>query len=236
MTKLKYLDNSYLYESNAAILEFQENEKGKVLVLDETIFHPQGGGQPSDTGKIIFGNSLFEVQDVRMDDSGIIRHFGKVTTGKFQRGDNVILQIDKDKRLLHARLHSAGHLLDCAVSMLGFDNLKPTKGCHFASGSFVEYDGVIPNQEETMKVLQTYVDDLIKQDLCIEKEFINAEKAIEMGIHLPGKEVVRVIQITGFPPCGCGGTHVNKTSEIGKIIINKMKSKKGKTKINYFVT
>ena len=77
MTKLNYLDDTYLLESKATFIEIKENEKGKAVILDETIFYPQGGGQPADTGKIILDNNIFSVTDVRLDENGIVWHFGE---------------------------------------------------------------------------------------------------------------------------------------------------------------
>ncbi|PIS39583.1 MAG: alanyl-tRNA editing protein AlaX, partial [Candidatus Nealsonbacteria bacterium CG08_land_8_20_14_0_20_38_20] len=114
MTKLNYFDNTYLFESEAIFIEIKENEKGKAVILDATIFYPQGGGQPADKGEIVSGDNIFVVSDVRLDESGTVWHFGEFKTGEFKQGDKVDLKIDKDRRILNAKLHSAGHLLDCA--------------------------------------------------------------------------------------------------------------------------
>ena len=112
MTKLNYLSNTYLFDSEAIFVEIKENEKGKAVILDKTIFYPQGGGQPADKGKIISGDTIFIVNDVRIDEVGIVWHFGEFSNGQFKIGNKVILKIDKDRRKLNAKLHSAGHLLD----------------------------------------------------------------------------------------------------------------------------
>jgi len=172
MTKLNYLDNTYLFESEAVFIEIKENKKGKAVILDETIFYPQGGGQPADKGEIISGNNIFIVNDVRLDETGTVWHFGEFNNNQFQvkAGDKVILKIDKDRRILNAKLHSAGHLLDCAVSKIGIENLCPTKGFHFSDGPYVEYDGVIENPAKVIPILQKNVDDLIVQDLHVERK------------------------------------------------------------------
>ena len=118
MTKLNYLDNTYLFESEAIFIEIKENEKGKAVILDETIFYPQGGGQPADRGEIVSGDNIFAVSDVRLDETGTVGHFGEFKQGEFKQDDKVDLKIDKDRRILNAKLHSAGHLLDCAVSKI----------------------------------------------------------------------------------------------------------------------
>lgn len=235
MTKLNYLDDTYLFKSEAIFVEIKENENGKAIILDETIFYPQGGGQPADNGKIISGNNIFAVSDVRLDEAGTVWHFGEFKNGEFTQGDKVILKIDKDRRILNAKLHSAGHLLDCAVSELGIKNLHPTKGFHFFDGPYIEYDGTIENPAGIIPALQKNVDDLILQNLIVERKDLSSEEAQTKGIYAPAGKSARVVNFAGFSICGCGGTHVNSASEIGKITIRKIKSKKGKTKIAYSV-
>ncbi len=235
MTKLNYLDNTYLFESEAVFVEMKENEKGKAVILDETIFYPQGGGQPADKGEIISGDNIFIVSDVRLDETGTVWHFGEFKNGDFKQGDKVILKIDKDRRILNAKLHSAGHLLDCAVSKMRIENLKPTKGFHFPDGPYVEYDGTIENSAEIIPVVQKNIDELIAQDLKIERKDLSQEEAENKGVYAPAGKSARVVNFVGFSICGCGGTHVNSASEIGKIIIRKIKSSQGKTKIAYSV-
>lgn len=236
MTKLNYLDDTYTFESQAIFVEVRENEKGKAIILDETIFYPQGGGQPADKGEIISGDNIFVVSDVRLDETGTVWHFGEFKNGEFKQGDKVILKIDKERRMLNAKLHSAGHLLDCAVSKMGIENLKPTKGFHFPDGPYVEYDGTIENPAEIIPVLQKNIDDIVEQNLQVERKDLSPEEAHTKGIWAPAGKSARVVNFTGFSICGCGGTHVNTASQIGKITIRKIKSNQGKTKIAYSVT
>lgn len=236
MTKLNYLDDTYMFESQAIFVEVRENEKGKAVILDETIFYPQGGGQPADKGEIISGDNIFVVNDVRLDETGIVWHFGEFKNGEFKKDDKVVLKIDKERRIGNAKLHSAGHLLDCAVSKMGIENLKPTKGFHFPDGPYVEYDGTIENPAEIIPVLQKNIDDIIEQNLQVERKDLSPEEAQAKGVWAPAGKSARVVNFAGFSICGCGGTHVNTASEIGKITIRKIKSNKGKTKIAYSVT
>ncbi len=235
MTKLNYLENAYLFESGALFIEIKENEKGKAVILDETIFYPQGGGQPADRGEIISEDNVFIVDDVRLDEEGTVWHFGEFKKGQFEKGEKVVLKIDKERRILNAKLHSAGHLLDCAVSKMKIENLHPVKGFHFPEGPYVEYDGMIENPAEIIPILQKNIDDLIAQNVKVEKRNISPEEAQSKGIYTPAGKSTRVINFTGFSICGCGGTHVNSASEIGKITIRKIKSNQGKTKIAYSV-
>ncbi|RKE04978.1 alanine--tRNA ligase-related protein [Marinifilum flexuosum] len=233
MTKLNYLDDSYLLESSATVQKIITNEKGVAVILDQTIFYPQGGGQPTDIGSITFENNLFLVTSVRMDENGQVWHFGEFQQGEFQQEENVILKVDAKQRLLNTRLHSAGHLLDCAVLEMGLTNIKPTKGYHFPNGSYVEYNGVIDESASLIPGLEEKVNELVDKNLAIEKQMLSPEEAKQQGVWAPEGKSARIVNFFGFPYCGCGGTHINSSKEIGEITIRKIKSKKGITRISY---
>ena len=117
-----------------------------IKILFKQVFHPQGGGQPTDIGTITVGESTFAVEHVAMRsrESGIIEHAGKfVAGGVFSVGDTAVLAIDGENRKLCARLHSAGHLLDAAMKAAGRTDLEPSKGYHFSKGAYVEYIGTV---------------------------------------------------------------------------------------------
>lgn len=233
MTKLVYLDDSYLFELEALIFEIRETEMGQAVILNQTIFYPQGGGQPADKGIINTGDAAFEVTDTRLDESGIVLHYGEYTTEKtFEKGEGVVIKIEKERRVLNMKLHSAGHLLDCAVMKLGL-NLKPTKGYHFAAGSYVEYAGKVESGNELIHEIEVVVNDLIDNDLKVLALDLSNEEAKKQGVWAPEGKPARIVSFAGFPPCGCGGTHVISSKEIGYIKIRKIKHKKGNTKISY---
>ena len=150
MTELVYWEDTYLGSLDGATVESIEEHEGKegmeyCTVLDKTIFHPQGGGQPSDSGVITANGVEFNVSMVRKDGE-TVKHYGNFTNGgpdQLPKGSKVALQINLDDRRLYARIHSAGHLLDAAVQNLGLQ-LEPGKGYHFPNSPFVEYKGTIP--------------------------------------------------------------------------------------------
>lgn len=232
-TEPLYLSNECQCQSPAKVLETQETERGTAIILDQTIFYPQGGGQSADTGKIISPNGAFVVTDVRMDENGTVYHFGSFGNGSFSTKEEVVLEIDKEKRQLHTRLHSAGHLIDVAVTKIGIPRLKPTKGYHFPQGSYVEYEGMLDDPTSWIEKLEEVVNILINEDLKVEKVDLAFEEAKAQGIWAPAGKSVTVVSFEGSEGCGCGGTHVKNAKEIGKISIRKIKSKKGVTRISY---
>ncbi|KAL6055855.1 alanine--tRNA ligase-like isoform X2 [Balamuthia mandrillaris] len=159
-TVLVYWEDTYRFalEGAAKVLRVATAEddgtdgKSVTVILDQTIFHPQGGGQPFDTGVIRSKTASFQVKETRFDrQAGVVLHKGcfaeEGTT--FREGETVDLHIDEDKRRLHARLHSAGHLLDIAFAKVLERQtepfrLVPGKGYHFPDGPYVEYKGNLP--------------------------------------------------------------------------------------------
>ena len=88
-----------------------------------------------------------------MTKDDVILHFGRFEPAgaTFAEGSEVDCQVDEEKRRLYARVHSAGHLLDIAMSLAGRTDLKPSKGYHFATGAYVEYIGSVEvNDKETL--------------------------------------------------------------------------------------
>ena len=233
MTKLNYLSDTYLFESEAVVLEVIDCGDHQAVILDQTIFYPQGGGQPTDTGIIVNGNTTFTVSSVRLDEKGTVYHFGQFDGDEFSAGNSVQLVVDKDKRILNARLHSAGHLVDVAVSSLELNNLKPVKGYHFPDGPYVEYSGAIENPQDYASQIEEALIPLVEQDIKVEKADLTYEEARARSIYAPAGKSARVVNFAGYKECGCGGTHVNSSSEIGNIGIRKISSKKGKTRVCY---
>lgn len=174
------------------------------VVTRQTIFHPQGGGQPSDEGTMTAGDvgglplgsdsdsgsgsgSVFQVVLARQDvvDSRRVLHFGRFAepSRPFVAGQSVDLAIDADKRLLYSRLHTAGHVLGAAVRRLletevpGFDELKAS---HFPDSAACEFRGRIEGR--WLAPIQTRVDEYIAQAMPVEIEWWDAEDFRRNGL------------------------------------------------------
>ena len=235
MTTLTYLEDTYLSNLEANAIDCIQDEIGNALILNQTIFYPQGGGQPSDTGTITSSDFTFEVRKVRLSKEGLVLHYGDFSAGHWISEKTVNLAIDFDKRILHAKVHSAGHLLDCAVSSLELNHLNPTKGFHFPEGPYVEYDGALENPSQWITPIEQAINSLVHSNIAIHSNSLSAELASKMGIWAPEGKSARVVTFEGFEGCGCGGTHVLSTKEIGEITIRKIKVKKGVTRIAYYL-
>jgi Ser-tRNA(Ala) deacylase AlaX len=232
-TELTYLDQSYKLTDTATVLDISTRDDGKILViLDKTIFYPQGGGQPYDQGTI----DDFVVEEVRFKD-GIVYHCG---TGSLTKGATVTLKVNKERRELNSNYHTAGHIIDIALRNCGI-TLIPTSGYHFPQGAYVEYDGTLDEQEREslQKSLQEEVTKLVEQDRPVHLRLVTPDELAAISNYvpeyIPKDKPSRAMIIEGYPAIPCGGTHA-KTTKIGRLTIVKIKNKSGKLRISYEVT
>lgn len=228
-------------------------EKGQmktVVILDQTVMHPQGGGQPTDLGELRSGGLIFKVDMVRAvggNLDSLIYHFGTFEGAPFEAGETVKVSIDEDHRKLCARLHSAGHLVDDAMKLCGDPlaaGLKPTKGYHFADGPYVEYEGKIPadQREPLAKLIETTLQSLVKEGSpvrIVDATYDQLPKLCGEAFCsgplmdlIPKDRLTRIVIVKDLG-CPCGGTHVSDIKEIGHIVVTKVKVKKNKTQICY---
>lgn len=236
-TQLLYLDDMTAQTCTAAVLECREENGKMMIILDQTIFYPQGGGQPFDKGIIHNDNATFAVQEVRFVD-GIVKHSGVFEKGTLKSGDKVTCSIDKERRLLLSRLHSAGHVIDIAVEKLGYDWL-PGKAYHFPEGPYVEYsfpDAATLDKEALKKTLETTCNEIIGHNLKTNVQRMPKEQLATVCKHVPDyiptDKPSRVVMFGSFA-CPCGGTHVSNLSDIGTVTIRKIRIDGNIIRISY---
>jgi hypothetical protein len=128
------------------------------LILDVTVMHPQGGGQPSDRGVIFNPYARVSIDRVVcMRPDNIIKHIGVLESqfngeqsisieSLFPPGSTVSVQVDSERRNLLSECHTAGHVVDAAMAKCN-TILPPEKGYHFLDGPYVEYAGNIPPED-----------------------------------------------------------------------------------------
>lgn len=240
---------SALEEANRGLFK-QGTDQDHVVVTEKTIFHPQGGGQPSDVGSMtgLAGETLFDVQAVRMDavQDGQVLHFGRFAnpSSPFKPGDEVEQAIDADKRLLYSRLHTAGHVLGAAVRHLlekqvpGFDELKAS---HFPDSAACEFAGLIEGKHKDP--IQHKVDEYVAAAMPVEIDWWDEEDFRAHGLErlipdrslAPPGEKFRVVNIVGAEVYPCGGTHVDRTDLCGVTKVKKISRSKGNSRVSYAV-
>lgn len=189
------------------------------IVLDQTAFYGEAGGQVGDIGAIVDADSQFNVTDVTRSKDQIVHH-GRVRTGKFSASQNVRYEVDAIHRQDVARNHSATHLLHAA--------LKDTLGAHVQQrGSLVEaprlrfdFSHDRPVTLEEREAIEASVNEQILGNAGVETKLLPYDDAIASGaVALFGEKYddnVRVLNMAdGFSIELCGGTHVSSIGEIG---------------------
>ena len=229
LTELLYMKNMEQMQCSSKIIGSHQNEGKNILMLDQTIFYPQGGGQPYDTGMIksIDGHFVFQVQEVRFIE-GVVHHIGIIENGELSVGMEVNCFIDEERRKLNTRLHSAGHLIDMALKEMSIDWI-PGKGYHFPQGAYVEYSGNISNLDvENLKSeIGQKCNEIISRN--IETKLVFDEHKLQNG------KSMRTV-FYGEYGIPCGGTHVSNLKEIISIGIRKIKKEKDAIRVSYSVS
>lgn len=238
-TKLLYLEQLDLLNATARVQAVLHENGRDYVVLDQTCFYPQGGGQPYDQGKITSPNSVFEVREVRFVD-GIVKHIGGCANGNFAANEEILCSVDPVRRMLHSRLHSAGHVVDMAVAEQGL-SWKPGKGYHFPEGPYVEYAGSLEgiNNEHLKKDIEASCNRAIANGLPTTLQFMDQEAMRRVcrfvPENLPKGKPGRVVLFGDFG-VPCGGTHVANLSLLKQMVIRKIKQEKQTVRIGYDVT
>jgi alanyl-tRNA synthetase len=203
------------------IAEAQAGE-GLEIVLDQTPFYAESGGQVGDTGKLTNGTNVFEVLNTQKVDN-VFLHIGKAISGTFKKGDKVTAQINVERRLNIARNHTATHILQAALrEVLG--NHVQQQGSMVAEEKFrfdfTHFKGL--SQEEIGRVEEVANSYIVKNQAvsCKEMDFKEAKKAGALAFFEEKYgENVRVVAIGDISKELCGGTHLDNVSKIGLIKI-----------------
>ena len=190
-----------------------------VVVLDQSPFYAEMGGQVADHGTITADGVVFTVADVQKNKGGKFMHYGRLAQGVLHVGDTVHAAIDMERRKAIQRAHSTTHLLDTA--------LKKVLGDHVhQAGSLVEpdrlrfdfthFEAISP---EELRQVEELVNDAILEGYPVVTEVLPIEEAKKKGaVAMFGEkygETVRVVEMSDFSVEFCGGTHVDNTAKAG---------------------
>ncbi len=241
MTELLYMQDFDVESCSAVVKSVLDTEDNRTdIELDKTCFYPRGGGQDWDTGIIQKDDSVFNVEQVHLDENGVVHHIGSFKSGELKAGDSVECSVTHDRRVINTRLHSAGHVIDMAIDSLGLDWVA-TKGQHYPHLSAVEYSGTWqPEKQEEMRLsIEQRANELIEKDNENSLEFMPVEEMHKVVRHVPDNipknkpgRVVMYGDNFGIP---CGGTHVKHLKQIGSVKVPKLKEKKGVIRVSYAV-
>ena len=247
--QLLYFNDTFALEHTATVLRVAEASGADTpqpsVVVDATVFYPAGGGQSADMGHLLSDSGdKVAVTDVKLRD-GLVLHILETLPAWLTTGARVKLRVDGPTRLMHARIHSAGHLLDVCMARCGYDGtaLVPTKGMHSPAEAYVEYSGKVPPEDQ---------EPLVARLNAALAAAVEAGGPVRAGVHAYDEAAAlcggslptyiaqgstpRVVVMEGAPGCPCGGTHVNDVRQVGAVTVTGVRVKKGVTRISYTVT
>ena len=200
------------------IIKYNINKNLVRLVLDQTPFYAESGGQISDVGFVSNSDFKIEITDVQKNGNDLI-HYGKLVFGNIKTNDSVLAEINQDYRQKIKLNHTATHLLHKA--------LKEELGNHvqqagsLVASNLLRFD--LTHYEkltsENIISIETNISNIIRENIKVSTSICSYKKAKKDGAEaLFGEqygENVRVVDIPGFSKELCGGTHVNRTGDIG---------------------
>lgn len=212
-----------LIRDGSVVSSIKEGDVAEVI-LDETSFYAESGGQDSDSGFIVADGLVLEVLDVQKPVKGLVSHSVTVRSGEVGVGSKVTAEVSADWRLGAAQAHSATHVMHAALrQVLGPSALQ--SGSYNKPGYMrLDFSWNESLSQSVKTELEEVANLAIRQDLAVRADFMSVEEARAIGaIALFGvtyDELVRVIQIGGpWSRELCGGTHVSRSSQVGMVSI-----------------
>lgn len=223
-----FREDAQLRECEAMLL--RADERG--LLLDRTVFYPQGGGQAGDAGTLTLpGGRELVIADTRKGEDGEILHLPAPDQdlSGLAVGTLVTARIDWQRRHAHMRFHTATHLL-CALVP------HPVDGCSITAG-YARLDfhmtDALDKDALTAGIARLVAEARPVSHSWISDEELDANPGLvrSMSVQPPrGSGRVRVLKIDGVDLQPCGGTHVANTAEIGAVVVTKIEKKSAKTR------
>jgi len=216
-----------LFKAGKEVDQLNPGEEGMIIV-NQTPFYGESGGQVGDKGEIISGEFKFDVSDVQKKLGNLFVHHGKVMSGSIKLNQNVEMKVNVSRRDNIRAYHSATHLLH--------ESLRRVLGAHVTQkGSLVEPDRLRfdfshmkPISSEEINKIETYVNSMVEKKSEVKTRLMTPKQAVENGaLALFGEkygEEVRVLSMGNekskyFSTELCGGIHVKNTGDIGKFKI-----------------
>jgi misacylated tRNA(Ala) deacylase len=226
MTELLFRDDPYLKDCTARVVEITP-EGG--IVTDRTVFYATGGGQPGDAGRLTWKGGAIELATAVKVPGNKIAHVPAGLASLPPAGAEVQLDLDWERRYRHMRVHTALHLLSVVIP------LPVTGGAISAQKGRLDFD--MPDAPEDRDALEARLTELIDEDYPVTERWIteteldaNPGLVKTMSVKPPtGAGRVRLIRIgtddeqIDLQPCG--GTHVARTAEIGRVLLGKIEKK-----------
>ena len=220
-TRELYSEDAYLKEFDARVLSCERDKKGYALILDQTAFYPEGGGQPYDQGRL---NDVF-VKEVHRKDGAILHY----TDDPIEEGTLVRGVIDFDRRFDLMQQHSGEHVFSGLVhKYFGYDNI----GFHLGEEEVVlDFSG--PLDHEQVKFIEEKTNEAFQKNVEVRVSY-PSKGELDVLDYRSKKELsgkIRIVTIEGCDICACCGTHVRQISEVALCKVLSLNNKKGNARI-----
>ena len=207
-----------LFQDSQVVTQLEQGQSGAV-VLDQTPFYAESGGQVGDRGELVSDSGVFSVDDTIKQGNAHV-HLGRVTSGTLQTGQQVTAKVDEPTRADTVRNHSATHLLHAALREVLGDHVTQQGSLVAPDRLRFDFSHPEPVSAEQMLQIERLVNRRILDNIDTEIRFMPLNEALESGaMSLFGEkydEHVRVLNIGGdFSVELCGGTHVGRAGDIG---------------------
>ncbi|MDA3787791.1 MAG: alanine--tRNA ligase [Desulfobacula sp.] len=201
--------------------EIEAAQKGDFIeiVTAATVFYAESGGQAGDTGIFENKSCIINIMETIKDPTGIVIHKGLVEKGKVKKGDSFILKVNAEKRQDTALNHSATHILHSVLRNVLGDHVKQSGSLVTDTRLRFDFTHFSFISVEELKAIENQVNLRIRENHPIETKEMNIDEAVKAGAMALFEEkygdVVRVVSQGAFSQELCGGTHANKSGDIG---------------------
>ena len=212
---------SHLLVDDEHVDQLHAGQQG-IVVLEQSAFYAESGGQAGDIGQITTNNAIFNVIDTHKQGKAFA-HLGQLENGNLRIGDDVTAHIDESNRVATSLNHSATHLLHAALQQLLGDHVTQKGSLVNADRLRFDFSHFEPVNQQQLHSIERLVNQQIRINHNVNTDVMNIDQAKASGaIALFGEKYdanVRVLSIGKFSTELCGGTHVNRTGDIGLIKI-----------------
>ncbi len=209
-----------LYREGSPVDRLGVGERG-IVVLDQTPFYAESGGQVGDRGEIVQGStclSLFRVEDTQKIQADVFGHHGELVTGEMSVGDSVAARVDGTARARTMRNHSATHLMHKALREVLGPHVQQKGSLVDAEKTRFDFSHNAPMSRDEIRRVERIVNREVLENSAVQARLMGYDEAVRGGaVALFGEKYgdeVRVLDI-GSSRELCGGTHVERTGDIG---------------------
>ncbi|KAF1022884.1 MAG: Alanine--tRNA ligase [Paracidovorax wautersii] len=206
-----------LYADGQAVGELREGQSG-VVVLDVTPFYAESGGQVGDVGTIASGSARFAVEDTLKIKANVFGHHGTVAAGSLKVGDVVNAQVEADVRAATTRNHSVTHLMHKALREVLGSHVQQKGSLVNAERTRFDFAHNVPLADEQVRKIEALVNAEILANTATQTRVLPIDEAQKLGATMLFGEkygdLVCVVDV-GSTLEFCGGTHVQRTGDIG---------------------